>query len=311
MNPRIVLLAGVGRSGSTLLSRLLGQVPGVCSVGELCFLWEQGVLSNRQCGCGLEFADCPFWSQVGLRAFDGWENVDARAMSELRRSVERVRFVPALATGAAGPRFESRVHRYAALMSRVYHAISAVSGCEVVVDASKYPSAAYLARRTPEIDVRLLHLVRRSQGVAFSWAKVVNRPDRDGKPLARFSPARTATDWNVYNLLVECIAMLRTPYLRVRYEDFVADPEVEMRRILRLSDIDDRLDLDFIKGSEVELRSSHSVAGNPMRFRTGAEQLVPDDQWRTDMPPAARRLVTTLTLPGLVRYGYASARSGR
>jgi hypothetical protein len=60
----------------------------------------------------------------------------------------------------------------------------------------------------------------------------------------------------------------------------------------------------------VLLSPSHTVAGNPMRFRTGPTQLRRDDAWRTELPRGRRRLVTALTAPLLARYGYLR-RSGR
>ena len=32
---RVLYLGGMGRSGSTLLERMLGEVPGACSLGDL------------------------------------------------------------------------------------------------------------------------------------------------------------------------------------------------------------------------------------------------------------------------------------
>ena len=65
----VLFIGGLGRSGSTLVDRVLGQTPGVCSVGELVFLWERGLLANERCGCGEPFDGCPFWKEVGVRAF--------------------------------------------------------------------------------------------------------------------------------------------------------------------------------------------------------------------------------------------------
>jgi hypothetical protein len=219
-----------------------------------------------------------------------------------------MRFVPALATRIAGPRFRARLRAYTALTTRVYVGIQAASGGDLVVDSSKYPSSAYVAMRTPGIRLQLLHLIRTSQGVAFSWAKVVSRPDRDGRPLARFSPTRVAVDWVVYNSLVEILKAFGVPRLQLRYEDFVADPESELRRVLAFAGIPADVELDFLSGNEVDLRVTHTVAGNPMRFREGRERLVRDDVWRSDMPAHARQLVTALTFPGLLRYGYRGGR---
>ena len=71
----VAFVGGHGRSGSTLLSRVLGAVPGFVTVGELCYLWDQGVLMDRMCGCGKSFSECEFWTAVGKEAFGGWDPV--------------------------------------------------------------------------------------------------------------------------------------------------------------------------------------------------------------------------------------------
>ena len=54
----------------------------------------------------------------------------------------------------------------------------------------------------------------------------------------------------------------------------------------------------------VVLSASHTVAGNPMRFRTGPTKLRRDDAWRQSLPRGRRVLVSALTGPLLARYGY-------
>lgn len=300
----VLFLAGMGRSGSTLISRLLGQVPGVCSVGEL-NLWDRALAEDRTCGCGEVFSQCPFWTTVGEHAFSGWDRVDPAETESLRRSVERVRFVPALASGLTTPDFGDRLERYASLCARVYAGIRRASSADLIVDSSKYPSSAFIALRTPGIDLRIVHLVRTSPGVAHSWSKLVTRPER-GKPMKQSTPGRSALNWDVYNGLLETLRFFDVPRIRVRYEDFVADPERELRRMLATGGLREDLELDFVDGHDVELRATHSVAGNPMRFRQGPERLRQDDAWSREMTPRARRLVTTLTWPGRVAYGYDS-----
>ena len=70
--PRVLFLSGLGRSGTTILERVLGELPGVCSAGELVHLWQRGVLDDELCGCGEPFSRCGFWTEVGRRAFGGW-----------------------------------------------------------------------------------------------------------------------------------------------------------------------------------------------------------------------------------------------
>src|SRR5450755_566845 len=74
--PRVVYLGGLGRSGTTLLERLLGELPGVCSVGEVVHLWQRGIAEAERCGCGEPLPGCPFWRKVGEIAFGGWAHAD-------------------------------------------------------------------------------------------------------------------------------------------------------------------------------------------------------------------------------------------
>ena len=98
---RVLYVGGLGRSGSTLMERLVGQLPGVCAVGELVHLWERGVVADERCGCGEPFGRCPFWLQVGKAAFGGWDEVDVSRVAALRARVDRNRFIPALARAAS------------------------------------------------------------------------------------------------------------------------------------------------------------------------------------------------------------------
>ena len=43
--PRVVYLGGLGRSGTTLLERLLAARPGVCAAGETVHLWQRGLVA--------------------------------------------------------------------------------------------------------------------------------------------------------------------------------------------------------------------------------------------------------------------------
>lgn len=301
----VVFVGGMGRSGSTLVARALGQVPGLVTVGELHYLWDQGVLSDRACSCGEPFSSCPFWHQVGDVAGGGWDRREARRLLDLRRDVIRNRYVPWLGASALPASIRTVRDDYARAMARVAAAVLTVSGARALVDTSKYPSSGYVLASSPDIDLRLIHLVRRSEGVAHSWMKRIARPDRDDSEFARFPPARTAAEWMAYNGAYDLLRLGGVRGLAVRYEDFVAAPGPTLRAILdHLGKPRDPADLDFVTPDGIVLEHHHSIAGNPMKFRTGLEALRLDDAWRAEMPPMARWLVTGLTAPGLLRYGY-------
>src|SRR5690606_8994182 len=44
---RLVFVGGIGRSGSTLIERLLGELPGVCSMGEVVHMWRRALVDDE------------------------------------------------------------------------------------------------------------------------------------------------------------------------------------------------------------------------------------------------------------------------
>src|SRR6185437_6929912 len=109
--------------------------------------------------------------------------------------------------------------------------------------------------------------------------------------------------WDIWNAAAQWY-WRRTPqrYVRLRYEDFGADPAAALRPVLDL--VGSPAEVPVGPDGEVAIGESHTVAGNPNRMLTGLIRLAADDEWRTAMPAARRLLVTGLTAPLLRHYGY-------
>jgi hypothetical protein len=311
---RVVFIGGSGRTGSTLVERLLGTLPGVCNVGEVVHLWERGLLRGERCGCGVPLPRCPFWGEVGEVAFGGWDSFDAAEFLALKQSVDRNRFIPRLLADGDSARLftggdtRRNATEYAAIYARLYRAVQQVSGCAVTVDASKHASLAFCLRTEPAIDLRVIHLVRDPRAVAYSWTRRVRRPEAaeavaaSNKYMATFSPARSAMRWNVLNLGFHLLAARGTPTRLMRYEDFIAAPVAGMRELAEFAAVEP--ELSFMTDTGAELGPTHTAGGNPMRFSAGQIEFRRDDAWRSRLRPDARALVATLTFPLLARYGY-------
>jgi len=303
-DPIVLFIAGLGRSGSTLVDRVLGEVPGYQSLGEVVHLWQRGLIDNERCGSGEPFHDSQFWNEVGQKAFDGWDQLDPAEVIELQRAVDRTRYVPLLAWPQLRPGFQAQVNRYAELLGRVYRAAAEVSGARVLIDSSKHVSTATFLRHVPGIDLRIVHLVRDARGVAYSWGKVKARPEAGEDALmARSSPSQAAAWYLVQNLLVEATRSKQSPRIRVRYEDFTADPEGVVRDVLALTG-DGGAALTHLDGHQVTLGPNPNVGGNPMKLEAGPITIAQDDAWRRAMPSRDQRVVTGLTAPLLVAYHY-------
>ena len=312
MRPRVVYIAGTGRSGSSLVAALLGRLDGCVVVGELRYIWRRGLMENHLCQCGRPFRDCRFWVEVVERAFDGLAGARAEEMVRMASRVDRIRYIPWLTAPALRPaRFQSDLQTMGDVLNRLYSAILSVSGGSVVVDSSKDPSYAYLLCAQPSLDVALAHLVRDSRAVAYSWTRQKVRPEIHWKVehMRRRPAFLTARRWMQYNLMLEALSRRVPTSVRIRYEDVVVNPETAMTTMAGLVGKATPEGQGSARRTAAGETVHHSMSGNPMRF----EPLVvrPDRAWIDSMATADRRLVTALTAPLLVRYGYLGSRSPR
>jgi hypothetical protein len=307
---RVAFIGGRHRSGTTLLELMLASIPGFFAAGELRQIWERGVADNRRCGCGRRFHDCPFWTEVGREAFGGWDALDLPDAIALRRRFD----TPSVAVRsmlASSPEQGSALARYSGLTAAVLRAIRSVSGADIVVDSSKSAAHALMLQGSRAADVRLVHMVRDSRGVTYSRRRRAGRSARaDRADRQRTNVAAEAMRWLFYNGLTPALGGRGIPYLRIRYEDLVSAPDANLRTIVRHLGADDPPQLP-VDASTVHLVPNHLVYGNRLRFEQGDLELRLDEAWIREMPGVSRVLVTMLTAPLLLRYGYPLRRPRR
>ena len=304
----VVYLGGFGRSGSTLVERMLGAAPGWVNVGELVDLARSVAPADERCGCGQPFSRCPLWTDVGNAAFGGWTEDVLRRLAGLHRAAARQRHLPRLLGSRRPP--SAALADLRAAYAGIYRAVGNATGSHVVVDASKGPALGQALAGAPGIDLRLLNVVRDPRAVAWSWQRRVERPHSTGSDQMWRIPAhRAAAQWSALQLEVEAIATLGgVRSARVRYEDVVDDPVGTLVDAVATLGIPlEPSDLPPVDASRVELGPSHGLSGNPSRFRSGTVELRRDDRWTREMPGRQRLVVTALTLPLLRAYDYPVA----
>jgi hypothetical protein len=306
---KVLYIIGWGRSGSTILDNLLGAIDGFFSAGELCYLWQRGLIEGRRCGCGELVRDCPVWSEVLADAFgDDWERtVDPHEVVRWQRDSVRVRHTwSMLRRGRTSTTESEPLARYARAMARVYASIAAVTGARVVVDSSKRPSDAALLRFMEGVRPSYVQLVRDPRAVAYSWRRRKAQPDRDRPAeMVQHGPVDSTLSWMGWNLAAEALRRRHDAAGSVvlRYEDFVARPADALRAMAAAAGEDPaRLPLEGPR--RARLAPNHTVSGNPSRFKTGTVELREDREWVERQGALDRVVATGLALPLLARYGY-------
>jgi hypothetical protein len=304
---KVLYLMGSSRCGSTILGNILGEIDGFVSVGEVRHLWDR-VIRNRLCGCGVLLSECEIWSKVLERTQeDAYGRViEPRDVIEWQRATLRWHHTWRILRMSELSSKHPKVLAYSRVIGKIYRSVADLTRSHVIVDGTKHPPNGALLRLLPGIEPYFVHMVRDGRAVAHSRAKP--KPNPDGNPPGELPGGNHFTSmvlWGGMNIASAAVCRRHgeDKSMRVRYEDFIADPVQMVRKITSL--INERpKSTPFVDHHTVQLGRHHTVSGNPSRFEIGTVRLRHDDRWRAEMSGRNRLLTTTLGLPFLLRFGY-------
>jgi hypothetical protein len=309
---KILYIAAWGRSGTTILDNLLGQVEGFVSTGELHNVWQRGLIDNRLCGCGQPLRECEVWQRVFAHGFGGMESIDASAVLRSQAEVH-TRDARSLLRAKDAGAILSR-YAYARQLHCLYDGIEQESKARVIVDSSKYPADAIVAAGLPGHQVYVLHMVRDPRAVAFSWQRRKASPGKtvDKGLLTRVGFVRSTLVWVLYNATIARYVRRAVPagrYLKLQYERLATEPKKVLDELIEFMGEEPEFRPAF-DGNSVGISPSHTASGNPVRFNSGRIEIRMDDQWERDMPKWRQALVSILAAPMLraSHYGWKPTR---
>lgn len=301
---KVLYVAGPGRSGSTLLEMLLGQMDGFYPIGELRFIWKRAFGQNQLCGCGKPFIDCLFWKEVIKEAFGGFQNIDHVRLEGMRRPAERLISSGILTTNTPSNTL-APYQEYFDSYRKIYQAILKVTECEFIIDSSKNVANGFILAAIPEVDLYTIHLIRDSRAVAYSWQREKVRPEIpwEQKFMSQRGILKSASRWNSRNRSAQKLKQRSQQSALLRYEDLAHNPKECLSKLITDLGIEP-YSLDFLNGASAQIKTLHTVSGNPVRFMREEIKIRPDLQWQNDMATHQKWMVTILTWPLLMKYGY-------
>jgi Sulfotransferase family len=282
---RVLYIASSSFSGSTLLSFLLNSHTRITTVGEM-EGWKNANPESFRCSCGKVLKVCPFFHRIadafssarlpfhmpndfgtGYRLLDNTRlnRYLTEALPWIRSSaVERVRdgIVRRL------PPFAGRIRRNDQANELFIRTALTLAGAEVFVNADKTPFRLRYLRRIPELDLRVLHLLRDPHGVVLTFME--NRGWDGGLGMRVW--IREQRD--ILRILGEQPAALR-----VYYEDLCDDTNAELTRIHKFAGVNPEPFAGDFRTAE------HHILGNSMRLdRVGT--IVKSERWKSKLPMA-------------------------
>jgi hypothetical protein len=283
-----VYVAGSGHTGSTLVALLLDAHPRIVSVGEAAItprIRSRGRAAHQPCSCGATLGTCTFWQRifasVNAQGYDfgpnRWTN-DYRIENALthrlltRDSAHRSVRLLQRWCGRYLPIHAGRMRRADAVNVAFIRAALDASASDVFCDTTKNVLRLSRLRDLPQLDVKVIRLVRDVRGYVAS-AK------RRGQSVA--DAART---WRAdQELISEAVRTLPDDRVFVlKYEELCTQTAAVLGRLYRFCEVDDMEPITSVDPVE------HHVLGNGMRLR-GRVEVRLNDTWRTTLSASEQR----------------------
>lgn len=321
---RLAYILAASHSGSTLLAMLLNAHPDVCSVGEL-KATGLGDVERYRCSCGELIRRCAFWRRVsegmarrgiefditaaGTHFSAGGSAYTTRLLRPLHRGrlLEAARDVALRLSPAWRAAYPKVQRRNAALAETLCE----LTGARVVVDSSKVGLRLKYLLRNPDLDVRVIRLIRDGRAVALTYTDPASFADAGDPALRgggmggdraaeRLTIAQAAHEWRRSNEEAEhLLARLdRSRCMGLRYEAVCANSAVELRPVYAFLGLDPAMAMPGFRSAE------HHVLGNGMRLDATSEVRL-DERWRTALSQADLETFGAVAGELNRRYGYA------
>jgi hypothetical protein len=283
-----------------------------------------GDLDRYRCSCGTPIRECGFWEEIreGMRRrgvdFDlaraGTDYREARSRYARRllepmyrgRSLECLRDSALRLSRSWRQRLPDMQRRNSALAATIVE----ITGAAVVVDSSKIALRLKYLLRNPDLDVKVVRLMRDGRAVALTYMDPAGFADAEDptkrgggmggdRQDERLSMAQAAYEWRRCVEEAEHILRLMKPsqWIEIRYEDYCREPEQTLRRAHEFLGVESG-------ESPLEFRSvPQHVVGNGMRLNNSSDIQL-DERWRDAL--SAEDLHVFDRVAGAVnrRYGY-------
>lgn len=289
---KLIYIVSASHSGSTLLDLMLSHHAHIQGVGEVMHL-KQWLDKDLLCSCNQPLSHCHFWQQV----LNGASNCQyslplaGTIRSPMGNSSPIQHFWPS-----------GRLYEYGQCCHRLFSRVQQVSGKPYILDSSKALGRLKALLNFPELDVRIIHLVRDVRSVCASAAKSHRRPSFADAVYTQPIPVSvSALKWLSANVSLEMMATSKgLTYKKVFYEDLVRDPQNIMKSLCCFLELP--WDANCL---QPKTRHIHNISGSRWRYRDDQAQVSASFLRQPEMSFFQRGLVTMIAGVKNRRYGYA------
>ena len=278
---------GEGRSGSTILSIILGNHPAIQTVGEL-NKWiefkgkpKPGTAKQQDYAFWQNIFDCYPWNAT-CHTFDELNEISSRLESYIN--------FPKILCGLIPDWMIEVYHNH---NIKLFQAIDDSVKNKIIVDSSKNMSRAWLLYNNPYLNTKIIYLTRGPRATMLSYQK----KDIEQQPK---SQVISMLHYCIKNILCMMVSrsVTNNTILHIRYEDLMSDLPGMLQKIGDFVGID----LKYLSGM-YEFNVPPLLDGNRIRMKDKIK-LYFDTSWRRDLSTYQKTIAPLLTFPCSIRNGY-------
>ena len=305
MKKKILLITSAGRSGSTVLSKILNELDDAFNVNELAFMPLNGIDKNYPINTGERFSDSAIWRAI-LGNYQRRNKID-----RLHYRPDQIPNTRQLVTDQLLPLYQAdlkQLELYKSALNDLFWAIFEETKANIIIDSSKVIPYVNAVSQLKDFEIYVLHLVRDPRAVAYSWQKKIKRKDvEDGDEvfMEEYSPRKSSISWQLLNQFADSLKnSTDLSYHFLKYEDFAKAPKIHIGQLLEFIGYD--RDAIEITDNVVPLkRVDYGIWGNPnVRQQKDKLYIRYDDAYKSKLNPSTKWQATLWALPLLWKYGY-------
>lgn len=280
---KLLYIMGAGRSGSTILSIILGSHPKVISVGEI-KAWPkyEGLPRDK-----IDKKNIIFWEKV----LDTYISLSGRPpnFAQLKDLCNEIESPNKLLLNLLNKQYFLRIKDYIEHINNLISSILIISKKNIVLDSSKNVCRALFLLKFLNTNVKVIYLIRDPRGTLWSFMKknVEQKPKKPVKAIIDYVAINSAASFTRY--------LFRKQVIKVRYEDLVLSPEKEIATIAQFIGIYPK-PLTERFNSKKEFKIKYLIDGNRVR-KNNCIKFKADEEWKNKLPKVYKILCKIIASP--------------
>lgn len=268
------------------MATVLAKAPQLLTIGEIHQFLDY-LVNQKQCACGQQLSNCAFWSPIAESITDRYSLEQLQDLKQRTEAAESHLNLPKA--------FLKTDKEFVAFFANFHQILANHYPNKVFLDSSKYVGRALQLSRIKSLDLKVIYVVRDIRGVAYSFGKQVQTPKSPLKALNYYGLI------NFVSLMAQFI-LGKKRVRRVKYEDFVANPQPTLESLQEFLNIDLKNVQTALKNND-PFEMPHIIAGNRLKHNKTIK-LRPDLDWKENLSGTRKVAYYLLSLPLQLIFRY-------